>query len=166
MRPAMRIVVGVLALTLAFIATPAFAGNAHFIGNHTTATGTGPDLVVKFKEAGLESGTIVDITLTADYQATFQCINGGKKNPNAANKSEEGGTLDTSAQFGPVPKNGNLTGSIPLAAPTTDSNDLECPNGQREQLSVIEWSNIVITDTTNDATYNVPGSFTYGELVD
>ena len=151
-------------VSVGLAAGPAFAGSPHFIKNLTSASSSGFDLVVKFKEAGLESGSVETITLSAHFDAVFQCINGGKHNPNAANKSEESGDASVSGQF-TADKNGNVNGSLTLAAPSTDTNTLECPSGQTEQLSVITWSSVHLDDETSGASLDLPGTFTFGSLV-
>jgi len=145
---------------------PAYAGNGHFIGNATSVSSADiSSVTVKFKEAGLESGSVETIVLSASVDATYQCINGGGHNANATNKSEEHFEPSASGDF-TAAKNGNVVGSLSVSVPSVDENSLVCPNGQREQLSVATWSNIELTDTTSGAYLALPGSFTFGQLVD
>src|SRR5436309_4030227 len=74
------VAVGVLA------APAAFAGSPHFIKNLTSASLSGANLVVNFKEAGLPSGAVETVTLSATEAVTYECVNGGGKNPSASNK--------------------------------------------------------------------------------
>jgi len=157
-------VVGACAFAVALAAGPAMAGNAHFIPAHTKASADGATLTVKFKEAGLESGSVETVTVSAHLDATYQCINGGKKNPNAGNKTTVSADVSESGEF-TAAKNGNLVGSLSLNAPA-DSPDFSCPPGQQETLTVVSWSNISITDETSGAFLALEGSFTSGELVD
>ena len=62
-------------------------GNPQFNKAATDVTRVGDNLVVDFKETGLPSGSVQTITLSATGTATFLCINGGGRNPSAANKS-------------------------------------------------------------------------------
>ena len=76
------------AVALAVVgATPAVAGSPHFIRNATTASLDGVSLVVDFKEAGLESGSVETITVTAHLDALFQCVNGGGNVPSDPKKT-------------------------------------------------------------------------------
>src|SRR5688500_17924574 len=71
---------------LVMLAGTASAGSPHFIKNATSSAMTGADLVVKFKEAGLPSGSTVTIKVDATAATTYACVNGGGKNPTASNK--------------------------------------------------------------------------------
>jgi hypothetical protein len=141
---------------------PAFAGNPHFV--KASASPSGFDISVTFKEAGLPSGAVETVQAGAGYTAVFQCINGGHKNPSAANKSEESGSATVSGTFA-ADRNGNINGSLTISAPTTSTNALVCPNGQREQLSQITWNGVTLDDLTSGAHTTIPLSFTVGEIV-
>lgn len=155
---------GVAAASVVLAATPAFAGNAHFIASHTSVSSSGTSLVVNFKEAGLESGSVETITVSAHLDATYQCINGGHKNPDATNKTSVSADVSQSGEF-TASKNGNVVGSLTLSAPA-DAADFSCPPGQRETLTVVAWSNISIEDEDSGAYLALPGTFSFGQLVD
>jgi hypothetical protein len=107
-------------------------------------------LVVSFDERGLGNGNI-DYTLDADATALYACINGGGKNPSAANKQSFEGQVSGGASF--EPKNGRVRASIevgPLAAP-----EFTCPKGQRRELAQVSYTNIVLTDTTNGVSTDI-----------
>lgn len=152
------------AATIALAAGPAVAGSPHFIKSATSASADGATLTVKFKEAGLESGSVETITVSAHLDATYQCVNGGNKNPDAANKTTIGSDVSTSGEFAAT-KNGNIVGSLSLSAPA-DSPDFSCPNGQKETLSVVTWSNISVTDEDTGATLDLAGTFSSGTPID
>ena len=154
---------GAAALTLA--ATPVLAqtSNAHFIASHTRASLSGMDLTVKFKEAGLESGSEITVQLSADLDATYQCLNNGGKNPNDPKKTDIDTTVSANVPF-TVPKNGQLSGTITLQAPAA-STVLSCPPGQTATLTAVAWSNIELTDLTTGAYLFVPGVFSAGAVV-
>ena len=68
-------IIAVLSLmALALAAVPAFAGSPHFIKNATSASLSGANLVVNFKEAGLESGSVETITTGATATTTYECV--------------------------------------------------------------------------------------------
>lgn len=162
----MATVFGAAVAAVVLATAPAFAGNAHFIKNATQVTSADlTTLSVSFKEAGLESGSVETIVLSADVTAVYQCINGGGHNANATNKSEEMFHPSESGQF-EANKNGNVVGSLTLSVPDTDENALECPNGQREQLSMTTWSNVSLEDITSGAVADISGSFSFGSLVE
>ena len=156
--------VGASAVSVVLAAGPAFAGNAHFIASHTKVSSSGTSLVVNFKEAGLESGSVETITVSAHLDATYQCINGGKKNPDAGNKTTVSADVSESGEF-TAAKNGNLVGSLTLSAPA-DSASFSCPNGQKETLTVVNWSDISIQDEDSGAYLELAGTFSFGQLVD
>ena len=164
MRTSLFTVAGAAAATVVLAAGPAFAGNAHFIASHTKVSASGTSLVVQFKEAGLESGSVETITVSAHLDATYQCINGGKKNPDATNKTTVSADVSESGEF-TASKNGNVVGSLTLSAPA-DAAAFSCPPGQKETLTVVSWSTVSIEDEDSGAYLSLPGSFSFGQLVD
>ena len=151
MRKSVLATILVAAAALAFGVGVAFAG-----ANFKSATGSvnsAGALVVSFDESGLGNEN-VDYTLTADATALFACINKGGKNPSAANKQSFEDQLAGGASF--EPKNGRVQGDItvgPLAAP-----QFTCPKGQTRILAHVSYSNIVLTDTTNNKSTTVPNA--------
>lgn len=163
MRRTLRVIIGAIAVALAFTAAPAFAGNGHFIANHTEASLSGSDLDVKFKEAGLESGATVTITASADFTGTYQCVNNGGKNPNDPKKTATNGEVSDSGEF-TVGRNGTVSGTLtlsPLAAPA----DFTCPAGQRKLLTEWSYTNVQIEDTDTGAQLSLAGTFSGGARV-
>jgi hypothetical protein len=122
-------VTGVLALAMALVAQPAFAGSPHFVGSPTYST-SGSTATVSAKEAGL-GGESIDVTLSG----TAQCINPGSHHPKAANKSGF-----SSTETVPV-HNGQATYTITATA--TFSPDCTPP------MEVV-FTSLVLTDTTNN----------------
>jgi hypothetical protein len=148
-----------LALAVAWPAAAA-GGNAHFIKNATSASLSGSSLVVHFKEAGLSSGSVETVTTTANALTTYECVNGGNKNPSASNKTTTASQLSTTGTF-TADKNGNITGSETLSPPSASDLGFSCPPGQTTTFVSVTYSNVVITDTTSGASTSFPGSFTY-----
>jgi hypothetical protein len=144
-------------------ASPAFAGNAHFIDNHTSASLQGTSLVVSFKEAGLESGSVETVTASAHLMATYQCINKGGTNPADPKKTTVDSEVSQSGEF-TATKNGQLVGSLTLSVPEA-STVLSCPKGQTSTLTAGSWSGITITDETSGAFAEVDGAFSFGAPV-
>lgn len=128
----MRRLLVVVAVVLGFIAfaTPAYAGSPHFVDDKVQATVDGSTLSVFFKEAGLGDEAQVHVVLSADAA----CINPGGNHPHAANKE----SFNTAGDF-PV-QNGRAEGTLNLTAVFSPS----C-----SPPMTVEWSNIVLTDTTN-----------------
>jgi hypothetical protein len=149
--------------SLALATGPAIAGgNPHFIKPSVSLSGV--NLTVTFKEAGLASGSVETVQASASYTAIFQCVNGGGKNPSAANKSEESGDATASGSFA-ADKNGNISGSLTITAPTVNTNALVCPGGQKEQLSQLTWSGIELNDLTSGASATFPNTYSAGSGV-
>ena len=143
------VVIAVIVTCMAVGAMPASAVAAKF---HDTAASINNDgsLTVDFDERGLGNGDI-DYTLTADVDATFACINGGGKNPSAANKRTISSEVSTSGTF--EAKNGRVIASLTTSTPT--AGDFSCPPGQRLVLASVAYSNIILTDTTNNTNATV-----------
>ena len=141
--------------TVALVASMAFAAGALADAPkfHATDSSVNNDgaLVGSWDERGLGNDNI-DYTLTADATAVFACINGGGKHPQAANKETVNSEVSANGSF--EPKNGRITASLTTEAPSAGS--FTCPNGQRLVLASVAYTNIVLTDTTNGVTANLP----------
>jgi hypothetical protein len=68
--------------SLMVVATPAFAGSAHFVDDQLSVSRDGDTLTAAGKIAGLGSEPQVHVVLTA----TAACVNPGDNKPQAANK--------------------------------------------------------------------------------
>ncbi|MDP9225054.1 MAG: hypothetical protein M3P18_14640, partial [Actinomycetota bacterium] len=137
--------------SLMALAIPAQAGSPHFIKHATNASLSGSNLVVNFKEAGLASGSVETITIDATATTTYECVNGGGKNPAASNKTTTVTHVSESGTF-TADKNGNVVGSLTLSPPTAADLGFSCPPGQTVTFVSVTYSNISITDSTSGAT--------------
>ncbi|MET3350540.1 UNVERIFIED_ORG: hypothetical protein ABID57_002232 [Arthrobacter sp. UYEF1] len=155
-------IIATLVTALFLFNSPATAatGNAHFIKHATSATLSGSSLVVSFKEAGLSSGAVETVTVTATAETTYECVNGGGHNPKAANKTTTKTDVSTSGTF-TADKNGNITGSLTLTPPSATALGFSCPPGQTVTFVSVTYTNVVITDTTSGASTSFPGTFNY-----
>ena len=150
MRNPVRLSLLAIAISSLAFAAPAMAGAPQFHAASSSVDNAGA-LVVSFDERGLGNDN-VDYTLTADATALYACINGGGKNPKAANKQAFDGQVSGGGSF--EPKNGRVVASLatgPLLAP-----QFTCPSGQRRVLAAVSYTNIVLTDTTNGVSTTVP----------
>lgn len=144
-------IIAVLSLMLvALTAAVAQAGAPKFHSATSSVNNSGA-LVVSFDERGLGNGNI-DYSLTADATATYACINGGGKHPQAANKETINGDVTAFGSF--ESKNGRVVAS--LSGGPISAGDFSCPNGQRLVLAAVSYTNIVLTDTTNGVSTSVP----------
>jgi len=122
----------------------ASTSGAHFMSASASINGSGA-LVVSWDEAGLGNENI-DYTLTADATATYACINNGGNHPKASNKETFQDQVSTGGSF--QSKNGRVQASL-VAGPLS-SGGFSCPSGQTLVLARVTYSNIVLTDTTNN----------------
>jgi len=144
-------IVLVLALALLGLSTQgalASTSGAHFFSATSAVNGSGA-LVVTWDEAGLGNENI-DYTLAADATAIYACINNGGHHPKASNKESVNGSVSTGGSF--QSRNGRVKASL-TAGPLTDPS-FTCPSGQTRILAKVTYSNIVLTDTSNDVTAN------------
>jgi hypothetical protein len=142
-----RVLLSVMVLGLMGLTVQTASGStqgAHFMSVSASINGSGA-LVVTWDEAGLGNENI-DYTLTADATATYACINNGGKHPRAANKETVEAQVSTGGSF--QAKNGRVRASL-TAGPLEDPN-FQCPSGQTRILGKVTYSNIVLTDTTNN----------------
>lgn len=140
-----------VALAVVAIAVPAaFAGSPHFIRNATSSSISGSSLVCKFKEAGLAAGSTETITCSANEQVTYECVNGGGKNPSAANKTTFNSSVQGSGDFS-ADKNGNVVGTLTLPVTPPGDLDFSCPSGQRLVLVSVFYTDVMVIDEDSGA---------------
>ena len=144
---------------LAMMATAAFAQNEHFIRASGNLNNDG-SLTVSFKEAGLGTNQNINYALTADATATYVCVNRGGANPSAQNKTTVSGPVIATGTFNSG-KNGQVTASLTVSPPPSD---ISCPPGQSLELASVTYTNVVLTDLTNDVSIAV-GDFDSGCLL-
>jgi hypothetical protein len=155
--------VGIIAvlsmLLVAFAASAALAQNEHFVRADATLNANG-SLTANFKEAGLGTNQLIDYTLTADATATYVCVNRGGANPSAQNKTTVSGPVSASGTFSSG-KNGQVTASLTVSPPPSD---ISCPPGQSLELASVSYTNVTLTDTTNNISVSL-GDFSSGCLL-
>ena len=156
----MLVAVMTAAAALAASGAMAASGSPHFIKNATSASLSGANLVCKFKEAGLASGAVETVSCSATESITYECVNGGGKNPSASNKKTFVTTVSKSGTF-TADKNGNIVGSLTLSPASAASLGFACPPGQTVTLVSVTYSNVTVTDTTSGASASLGGPFTY-----
>jgi hypothetical protein len=142
--------------TVAIGVGPALAASPHFI--HTSATGPSSSgtLSVNFKEAGLGDNTLIDYTASANSTADYACINHGDNHPQASNKETVSGPVTASGTFSSG-KNGTISATLTLYPPSAGS--FSCPNGQNLVLASVSYTGVSISDTTNQVTEDIAGTF-------
>jgi hypothetical protein len=138
----------------------AFADSPHFVRASASISGT--SLTATFKEAGLGTNETVSITLNATATATYVCVNGGGSNPSAANKTTVTAPVSATGTF-TSGKNGSVVGSLTVTAPGPGS--FTCPPGQTLSLASVTYTDVSLTDTTNNVSADIPGSFSTGCLL-
>jgi hypothetical protein len=151
------ITISLVALTLLAANAVAQSSGAHFQKNSVVASvdNTSGNLTVSFTEAGL-GNLDVNYTLSATGTAVYACINGGGNHPKATNK--ETVSEDVSGGVTATPLNGKVTASITLIAPSAGA--FSCPSGQSLVLASVSYTNVVLTDTSNNvSTTDIRGSF-------
>ena len=115
---------------------------------------SGSSLVVSFREVGLGEGDVT-VTATADATADYACLNNGGEFPNDPRKQSVSGPVSATGVF-PVAKNGHIEGSLTLSAP---SSTLDCPGGQTVVMTSVSYSNVTVTDVTNETSISISGTF-------
>jgi hypothetical protein len=153
-------VVALVFVAFALIAQQALAVSPHFISASATLNANGT-LTVNFKEAGLGTNQNITYTLTADATATYVCVNRGGANPSAQNKTTVAGPVSATDTFNSG-KNGQVTASLTVSPPPSD---ISCPPGQSLELASVTYTNVVLTDTTNNVVQPIAGTFSSGCLL-
>jgi hypothetical protein len=159
--PQSKVVLAIAALvcTVVLGAGVASAVSPHF----TTASAklSGANLLCSFKEAGLGTNQQIDYVCDATGHAIYVCVNHGGGNPSASNKTGVTDEVSGSGTF-PSGKNGNVTASLTVEPPDST---LTCPPGQSLETASVTYSNISITDSTNNITEPIPGTVQSGCLL-
>src|SRR6266542_3182916 len=126
--------------SLVFGAPAAVAGSAHFINNAFSISRSGDTLTVSGKEAGLGDLPQVHIVVSA----TALWINGGGNHPKAVNKASLSAAGDFPVQNGKADFSLSLTATFqPACSPPM----------------TVEYTNVTVTDTTNDISVTLNGTF-------
>jgi hypothetical protein len=155
----------ILVSTAAFVvmlamAAAATAQNEHFIRASGNLNNNGT-LTVSFKEAGLGTNQLITYVLSADATASYVCVNRGGANPSAQNKTTVAGPVSATGTFSSG-KNGQVTASLTVSPPPSD---ISCPPGQSLELAEVTYTNVTLTDTTNDVSIAIGGTFASGCLL-
>jgi hypothetical protein len=146
-------------MAVALTAQQALAQNPHFVS--ASARLSGSNLIVSFKEAGLGTNQNINYVASADATATYVCVNRGGGNPSASNKTTVAGPVSATGTFSSG-KNGQVNASLTLSPPPSD---ISCPPGQSLELAQVSYTNVAITDTTNNVSESVAGTFDSGCLL-
>ena len=156
----LSLVLAVLGVSAAVAVPSATAGNAHFIKSATGAALSGQNLVCNFKEAGLAAGSVENVTCAAAATTTYECVNGGGRNPSASNKTTTVSQVSNSGTF-TADRSGNINGSLTLSPPSAADLGFTCPPGQTVTFVGVSYSNVSVTDATSGASTSIPGTFSF-----
>jgi hypothetical protein len=161
-----KAIVPILLLALGVVTSPAHAkgkfltleayvtdGNVRELGVQGTFHG---GLLVSFREVGLGGNASTLYQVTANATATYACINNGDNHPQATNKAGVAGPVSGGGTF-TADKGGNIVGAIAVAP--LGPGDFICPTGQSIVLAEVSYTNVVITDLTNNVSESIPGTF-------
>jgi hypothetical protein len=150
------VAVGITLLAIAVSIPFAFGDSPHFVSASVSGPNSSGQLVVSFKEAGLGDNQLISYLASADGSAVYACINGGGNHPKAANKETVNGPVTASGTFSSG-KNGTISQSLTLNPPSAGS--FSCPSGQRLVIAFASFTNVTISDTTNNVTASFSGTF-------
>ena len=156
----MLLVLAAVCVTGALAVPVALAVSPHFIRASASLNNDGT-LTVSFKEAGLGTNQLITYVATADATATYVCVNRGGANPSAQNKTTVAGPVSATGTFSSG-KNGQVTASLDLSPPPSD---ISCPPGQSLELAEVSYTNVTITDSTNNVSESIAGTFDSGCLL-
>jgi hypothetical protein len=135
-------------IALGFMATTVRADSAHYIKG-PTASLSGNDYCVSFKEAGLGS-TPVTYTITSDATFTWQCFtrsnNTPQGSPNSVSFPHDTNTITVQ------PHNGQITGELCL----TPEGSGNCQgHGLVSRLIGVCYTNVTFTDSATGQTFTL-----------
>jgi hypothetical protein len=121
--------------------------NAAATAADSTATGDPRVLIDNIVVSGVKEG--VTVSLTAQFEAIYVCVNGGDNVPSAENKTTFVGELSATAEF-PAARNGRATGSLltgplPSSAEAAAETGFSCPSGQVLEFDRVIFFGLVLT---------------------
>lgn len=133
-------------LAVCFLAGMVWAASPHFVKSNISIDRVGC-LSSSFKEAGLGDNLQIEISLTANAVAVWQCVNKGGNCPQAANKTTVTEQVSANGLFSV--KNGQVTGNLTVCPPEAPDS-FSCPGNQIVSLAAIQYTNIILKDVTNN----------------
>ena len=147
-----------LALATALVTSAALAiGVVKFLRAPSATLGS-PKVIISWTEIGLGNTDTVHYVANATVGASYQCLNRGGNCPNAANKADVLQDVSVGATFS-VDRNGRITGTMTVPAPPAT---LVCPGNQVPTIYSAVFTNIRLTDTTNNlSSLTNPSSLSY-----
>lgn len=91
----------------------------------------------------------------------YVCVNRGGKNPSAQNKELVAGPVSATGTFNSG-KNGQVTASLAILPPGPGG--FTCPPGQSQEIAQVIYTNVRITDDTNNVSLPFNHTFDTGCL--
>ena len=141
----MKLQSNLLALAALAVVGTAVAASAHYVRGPNAALNS-PSVTVTWKAAGLGDTVLVEYQADAVANARYQCVNHGNNCPAASNKQSLTGNVSAYGAFASG-KNGSITGSLTMDPPAST---LNCPGSQHAALVSVSYSNIRLSDLTNN----------------
>lgn len=121
------------------------------------ATVTGPHLLVNFHEAAVGADAVT-VTARADATATYGCVSQKGKSEKARREARVTGVSEAGGRFSAV--NGASRGELRLTPPLPTS--VSCPSGEAPELLRVQYSRVVVLDTTTGASTTINRTFPAG----
>jgi hypothetical protein len=145
-----------LIAALAIFASPVIAQTqgAHFFSAVGSILPSGA-LNVSYDEAGV-GNRLINYTLTALGSATYICLNKGGNHPQDQKKISSQ-TL-TPTTFSDNPENGRAQGDATIGP--ISAQGFSCPSGQSAVLACVSYTNVLLTDTTNQVSTGLTAGVT------
>ena len=144
---------------MALVATAAIAGGSPKFLRAPSASLGSPKVIVKWTEVGLGNpDTDISYVASATAAARYQCVNRGNNCPAASNKEDVLANVSVGGTFD-VDRNGRISESLTILAPEST---LVCPGNQRVGVVSAVFTNIRLTDVTNNISSPTnPSSLSY-----
>ena len=133
------------------------AASPHFVRASASGPNGSGQLTVSFKEAGLGNNRNITYRASATAAAEYVCVTKSGRCPAAANKQTTTGEVSATGTFSSG-KNGQVTASLTINPPPVPST-LRCGRGQTPKLASVTYTNVSITDTTNNVSQSIAGTF-------
>jgi hypothetical protein len=126
----------------------------------SSATLSGPTLVVDVSESGLSPGAADTVTTTAAQSVTYECVPIGGKHRSGSRKRTFAARVQRTDRF-TADQDGKLAGSQMLDPASAVSLGFGCTSGRIVTLVSVSYTGVRVDDTTSGASTSIPGTFTY-----
>jgi hypothetical protein len=131
------------------------ANAAEFARAKASADSTG-NLVVSWRETGLDPGQQYGYEASAEVTATYWCLETGVRHPTGLALDAVTSQRFASPSYFTASNSGTISGELELSPPPPEAT---CPDGYRRVLHDVTYRNVVLVELVSPLTVEIPGEY-------